>query len=114
MEYISTKELAKQGVSAVAGIAGGAALLAMGALPSFVGVGVGLIAGIAGICSFFSKDPDDRKAGAVLAVGGALAVASKVLHLGFAGVCLGLGGLGLLAMGVWRGIKFLKGLKSRG
>ncbi|MDR2535168.1 MAG: hypothetical protein LBD29_03940 [Treponema sp.] len=113
--YTPTKVLAKQGVAAVCGIAGGAALLTLGALPSIVGIAVGGVAAAAGIGALLSKDPDDKKAGAVLAVGGALAIASKTIPLleGAAGALLGLGGVGFLAMGVWKGVKFLKGLKSR-
>ncbi|MDR0561708.1 MAG: hypothetical protein LBG73_03375 [Spirochaetaceae bacterium] len=114
--YISTKDLAKQGVAAAGGIVGGAVLLTMGALPSIVGIAVGGIAGLVGAGTLLSKDPDDKKAGAILAAGGVLAVASKTLPgLGnLAGTLLGLGGIGFLAIGVWKGVQFFKGLKSRG
>ena len=113
--YTPTKVLAKQGVTAVAGIAGGVVLLAMGALPSVIGIAVGAIAGVVGIGALLSKNPDDKKAGAVLAAGGALAAASKLPLLApIAGTLLSLGGIGFLALGVWKGIKFFKGLKSRG
>ncbi|MDR2485996.1 MAG: hypothetical protein LBD55_11480, partial [Treponema sp.] len=107
--YTPTKVLAKQGVAAVGGIVGGVAFLIMGALPSVVGIAVGAAAGAAGIGALLSKDPDDKKAGAALTAGGALAVASKLISPA-AGTLLGLGGISFLAMGIWNGVKFLKGL----
>jgi hypothetical protein len=111
--YTSTKVLAKQGVAAIVGIAGGATLLTLGALPSFVGIAVGGIALLLGAGSLLSKDPEDKKAGAVLAAGGALAVISKAAVFPAAGALLGIGGIGFLAAGGWNLLKFLKGLKSR-
>lgn len=114
--YVPASVLAKQGVTAVAGIAGGTALLVMGALPSIAGLVVGGVATVAGIGALLSKDPDDKKPGAVLTAAGFLAMASKVgipLIRPLAGTFLGLGAVGMLAMGVWNGIKFIKGLKKR-
>lgn len=101
----------------MAGLAGGAALLAMGALPSFVGIAAGGLVGLVGLGGLLSKDEDDKKAGGVLAAGGALALVSKFSLPGLsgaAGMILSLGGLGLLALGIWKGLKFFQGLKSRG
>jgi hypothetical protein len=111
----STKELAKQGVSAVAGIAGGVALFVLGALPPIAGIIAGAVVAVVGISGLLSKDPEDKKPGMVVTIGGALAIFSKVgLVRPLAGTLLGIGALGLLALGIWNGIKFLKGLKSRG
>jgi hypothetical protein len=115
-KYVPANVLAKQGVAAVAGIAGGTALLVMGALPSIAGVIVGGVVTVVGIGSLLSKDPDDKKPGAVLTAAGFLAVASKVgisMIKPLAGTFLGLGAIGMFAMGVWNGIKFIKGLKKR-
>ncbi|MDR3343626.1 MAG: hypothetical protein LBT14_12770 [Treponema sp.] len=112
--YTPTNVLAKQGVAAIGGIAGGIALFIMGALPSIAGIMVGGVVGVVGIGAFLSKDPEDKKPGLVMAVAGALAVFSKIGAVRpLAGTLLGIGALGLFAMGVWKGIKFLKGLKSR-
>ncbi|MDR0637266.1 MAG: hypothetical protein LBF87_09355 [Treponema sp.] len=115
-EYVPANVLARQGVAAVAGIAGGTALLAMGALPSIAGIVVGGVATVVGIGSLISKDPDDKKPGAVLTAAGFLAMASKVgipVIRPLAATFLGVGAIGMLAMGVWNGIKFIKGLKKR-
>lgn len=115
-DYVPANVLAKQGVAAVAGIAGGTALLVMGALPSIAGVIVGGVATVVGIGSLLSKDPDDKKPGAVLTAAGFLAMASKVgipVIKPLAGTFLGLGAIGMFAMGIWNGIKFIKGLKKR-
>jgi hypothetical protein len=63
-----------------------------------------------------TKDPDDRKPGILAAVAGGLAVLSRVPIKPLAalsGTLLGISALGLLALGVWNGIKFIKGLKGR-
>jgi hypothetical protein len=115
--YVPTSVLAKQGVTAVAGIVGGAAMLLMGALPPIVGVVVGGIITAVGIGAMLSKDPDDKKPGRVATAAGLLTLAAKVGGFAWmkalAGTVLGLGAFGMFAMGVWNGIKFLHGLKKR-
>jgi hypothetical protein len=111
----STKELAREGVSAIGGIVGGIALFVLGALPPIAGIIAGAVVAAVGIGALLSKDPEDRKPGLVVTIGGALAVFSKVgLVKPLAATLLGIGALGLLGLGIWNGIKFLKGLKSRG
>jgi hypothetical protein len=111
----STKKLAKQGVSAVGGIAGGIVLFVLGALPPVAGIIAGAVVTAVGIGALLSRDPEDRKPGLLVTIGGALAIFSKVgIVRPLAGTLLGIGALGLLALGIWNGIKFLKGLKSRG
>ena len=115
--YPSTNKLAKRGVTAVGGIIGGVALLTMSVLPPVAGIIVGGAATAIGIGAVLSKDPDDKKIGKFVAAGGVLALASKLpipaSIAGIAGAVLSIGGLGLLGMGIWNGIKFFKGLKSR-
>jgi hypothetical protein len=106
--------LAKQGMTAVGGIAGGVALLIMSALPPIVGIIVGVVVGIVGIGGILSKDPDDKKPGVLAAVAGGLSIFSKVgIVRPLAGTLLGIGAIGLLGLGIWNGVKFLRGLKSR-
>jgi hypothetical protein len=115
--YSSTKTLAKQGVAAVGGIVGGAGLLLLGALPPVAGVILGAVAGVAGIGALLSKDPEDRKPGYVAVAAGGLAIVSGLgipLLAPVAGTLLGLGAVGFLGVGIWNGVKFLKGLKRRG
>jgi hypothetical protein len=111
----STKKLAKQGVSAICGIAGGIALFILQALPPVAGIVVGAVVTAVGIGAFLSQDPEDKKPGLLAVVGGALAIFSRVGFLRLvAGTLLSIGALGLLVLGIWNGIKFLKGLKNRG
>jgi hypothetical protein len=116
--YPSTSTLAKQGISAVACTAGGLFLLFMQTVARLpvLGLIIGGIACVAGIVCLLSKDSADKKAGAVLGGAGILVMLSKV---GFplirvaAGSLIGIGAVGLLALGIWNGIKFFKGLKQR-
>ncbi|MDR2798375.1 MAG: hypothetical protein LBB80_08525 [Treponema sp.] len=114
--YSSTNVLAKQGVAAVGGIIGGAGLLLMGSLPPIAGIVLGALAGILGIGALLSKDPEEKKPGAIITAAGCLAIVSRLsipVIKPLAGAFLGLGALGFFAMGIWNGIKFFKGLKRR-
>jgi hypothetical protein len=114
--FTPTDVLTKQGVAAVGGIVGGVLLFIMRALPAPVGIIAGAVVTLVGIGVLLSKDPGDKKMGGVIAVAGVLAVLAKVpiAPVGpVAGALLGLGAIGLLALGIWKGIRFLKGLKSR-
>jgi hypothetical protein len=119
-EYTPTNVLAKQGVSAIGYIAGGALLLVMSFLGGrfrVLGIVMGLAVGGFGVSGLLSKDPEDKKPGMILTAAGALEL---IFQFGIpvlkpiAGTLLGITALGLLAMGIVKGIKFLKGLKSRG
>ncbi|MDR3115032.1 MAG: hypothetical protein LBU25_05870 [Treponema sp.] len=114
--YTSTNALAKQGIAAVGGIIGGAGLLLMSSLPPIGGILLGALAGILGIGALLSKDQEERKPGAFLTAAGCLAIVSRLsipVIKPLAGAFLGLGALGFLAMGIWKGIKFFQGLKRR-
>jgi hypothetical protein len=114
--YTPSSVLTKQGVSAVGGIAGGLILMVIDALPRFLSVGAGALIGLAGISALFSKDKTDRKAGLIATAAGALTVFSRVGLLEarpLAGTLLSIGAVGLLALGIWNGLKFLRGLKAR-
>ncbi|GHT87004.1 hypothetical protein FACS1894137_13430 [Spirochaetia bacterium] len=111
-----TNVLSKQGLIAIGGIAGGTALMIIRALPSFIGLIAGVIVALIGISGIRSKDPDDRKPGILAAAAGGLAILARVPIKPLAalsGTLLGISALGLLAVGIWNGIKFLKGLKGR-
>jgi hypothetical protein len=108
--------LSKQGVTAILCGAGGVMLIILQIISKWRVAGV--IAGAAvcavGIGALLSKDPSDRKPGAVITIAGALALLSKVpLVAPLAGTLLSIGAVGLLALGVWNGIKFFAGLKKR-
>jgi hypothetical protein len=116
--YGSTKTLAKQGVAAIGMIAGGVFLFIIEALARFrvVGLVMGAVAGIVGVSALLSKDPDDKKPGLIITAAGFLVILSKTgipILRSLAPTLLNIGAVGLLVMGIWKGIKFLKGLKSR-
>jgi hypothetical protein len=117
--YTPTNVLAKQGVAAVGFLAGGVLTLLMqvlGARFRIVGIVLGVLVGGAGVSGLLSKNQEDKKPGTVLALAGALELVS-IFGISFtrplAGFLLSAGALGLLAMGIIKGIKFLKGLKTR-
>jgi hypothetical protein len=112
--YTPTNVLAKQGMTAIGGIVGGMVLMIMRALPPVIGIILGVIVGLIGIGGILSKDPDDRKPGILAAVAGGLSILARVgVIRALAGTLLSISALGLIVMGVWNGIKFIKGLKGR-
>jgi len=110
--------LVKQGTSAIAYLASGIFLmiLTFGSRFPLLQIILSVAALVIGIGALFSKDREDKKPGLVITVAGALGL---VMRFGipvvkpFAAFVLGLAGLGLFAAGIWKGIKFLLGLKSR-
>jgi hypothetical protein len=114
------RTLEKQGVAAVTNLAAGIFLFILSSLGgrfSILGIILAALAGIAGIAALSSRDSADRKAGAILTTGGILAILSRtgaVFFRPLAGTLLSVGAFGLIALGVWNGIKFIRGLKSRG
>ena len=113
-DYTPTNVLAKQGISAVGCIVGGVALGIMRALPPLVGIIAGVIVGVISIGGILSRDPEDRKPGILAAAAGALSILARIgIIRPLAGTILGISALGLLAMGIWNGVKFIKGLKGR-
>jgi hypothetical protein len=114
--YTPTPVLVKQGLTAAGGLIGGIGLLIMGSLPPVGGIVLGAVAGVLGIGALCSKDPEEKKPGAIMTAAGCLAILSRLgipVIKPLAGAFLGIGALGFLAMGVWNGFKFLQGLKSR-
>jgi hypothetical protein len=116
--YPSTSALAKQGISAVACTAGGIFLLLMQTVARLpvLGLILGGVACVAGIVCLLSKDSADKKAGAILGGAGILVMLSKTgfpLLKAAAGTLIGIGAVGLLALGIWNGIKFFNGLRKR-
>ncbi|MDR2049792.1 MAG: hypothetical protein LBP69_10095 [Treponema sp.] len=113
-DIVPVNEVAKRGVAAVGGIAGGIILFVLGSLPPVAGIIAGAVIGIAGIAVLSSKDPADKLPGLVTVAAGALAVVSRFpLVGGAARFLLGAGAAALLAVGIWNAIKFFKGMKSR-
>ncbi|MCL2196960.1 MAG: hypothetical protein FWB77_05035 [Treponema sp.] len=114
----STSALSKLGITAIGYTAGGVFLLILNMLARFRGLGliVGGLVCLVGIGSLLSKDPADRKAGIIITAAGALAVLSKTgipAVTAISSTLLSIGAIGLLALGIINGIKFLIGLKKR-
>jgi hypothetical protein len=113
-EPVPSNVLAKQGVAAVGSLIGGVGLLILGALPPIIAIIAGAVVGFIGVGAILSKDPDDRKPGIIVTAAGALSILSKIgIVRPFAATLLGIGAFGLLGLGIWNAIKFIKGLKSR-
>ena len=111
-------ELVKQGTSAVAYIAGGIflSLMTFGARFPALGIILSVLTVVVGVGALISKDSEDKKPGIILTVAGALGLVFRFgipILKPFAGFILGLGAIGLFAAGIWKGIKFIRGLRSR-
>jgi hypothetical protein len=115
-DMVSTSTLAKQGVAAVGGIAGGIGLWVLSLL-SHIPI-IGLIAGglvtLIGVGALSSHEPEDKRAGLVTTAAGGLTVLSNIgIFAGAASGLMGIAIVGLLGMGGWNAYKFMKGLKTR-
>ena len=114
----SASSLSKLGITAIGYSAGGIFLLLLNAVARSMGLGliVGGIVSVLGIFSLRSKDPADKKAGLIITAAGVLTVLSRSripFVTEISGTLLGIGAIGLLALGIWNGIKFFIGLKKR-
>jgi len=114
----STSSLSKLGITAIGYTAGGIFLFLLNAIARYRGLGlvVGGIVCVIGIGSLVSKDPADKKAGAVITAAGVLTLLSKSgipVITAISGTLLSIGAVGLLVLGIWNGIKFFVGLKKR-
>ncbi|HUX11715.1 MAG TPA: hypothetical protein VMW87_01730 [Spirochaetia bacterium] len=115
-ELVPREVLAKQGMKAVGGIGGGAALLILSAvtashLPAIIIGGILTIVGLA----ITSKAKDDRIAGTVAVGAGVLALLKGIgIFAKLAGGLIWVSGVGLIIAGGISLYKFIKGLKSRG
>jgi len=111
--------LVKQGMSAVGYLASGLLLILITIGSRFGLLGIILSAAVLvfGIGALVSKDREDKKPGLLLTAAGAMGL---IVRFGIpilkpiAGTLLGIGAVALFAMGIWKGIKFHLGLKSRG
>ena len=110
--------LVKLGTSAIAHLAGGALffVMAMGVRFRIPGIILSIGALVLGGGALLSKDREDKKPGLIIAGAGVLGM---VIQFGIpilrplAVFALGLGAIGLIASGIWKGIQYLRGLKTR-
>ena len=105
-------------ISTVLYLAGGLFLLVMtlGGRHPILGLVLPVIALVIGSGALLSRNRDDKKPGLVFAAAG---IAGLLVRFGipllrpFAAFALVLGAIGLIVAGIWKGINFLHGLKSR-
>ncbi|GMO34109.1 MAG: hypothetical protein Ta2F_10150 [Termitinemataceae bacterium] len=115
---MSSKELTKTGVDAVFGIAGGAVLLVssviIGRLLPHASFIIGAVISVFGISGIFSKIKSDRKTGLAILLVGLVFMSSFVIKpvAAIAGTLLSIGAFASLGLGIWKGIRFLGGLKK--
>ena len=117
-EIPTVTSLSKTGVSAVGYGAAGIFLLILNAVtgPVILAFIVGGLVCLLGLGSLRSKNPTDRKVGLLITAAGILTILSKIpipVIAPLSNILLGIGAFGLLALGIWNGIKFIIGLKKR-
>ena len=110
-DIVPRQELTKQGIQGVGGVGGGILLLVLSGGSIFAAI-LGGILTIAGLA--IGRSREDRIPGAVVAGAGILGILSVIPFLsGVAGTLLTISGIGLLAMGGWKLVKFLMNLRKR-
>jgi len=114
----STAAVSKLGITAIVYIAGGIFVFLLLAFSKvkFLGLVVGAAVCVVGIFTLMSRDPADKKAGGIITAAGVLVLVSKIripFIAPISAVLLSIGGVGLIAMGIINGIKFLIALKKR-
>ena len=110
--------LVKEGTAAIVSLVGGAFLMimTMGARFRIPGAVLSVATLAIGAGALLSKDREDKKPGLIITAAGVLGL---LVQFGPAFIkplavfALGLGAIGLFVSGIWKGIKFLRGLKSR-
>ena len=117
-ENESASSLTRLGISAIGYTVGGLLLFVLQMVARFrvVGMLIGLALCVFGIVSLLSKDPADRRPGAVITGAGVLTLLSKVsipIVQAVSGTLLSIGAFGLLYFGLRNGIRFLINLKRR-
>jgi hypothetical protein len=122
----TTQEVRKAGMVGVgAGVSGLGLLILQGLAHGWGGLIVGplvLLGGLSIMGSKASSSSGDKRLGGIVTAAGAVTAAAALFQVlpGFQGlaglgqIALWLSGAGLLGLGIWNVIKFVKGLKSRG
>jgi len=114
----TTSSLSKMGIRAVGYSAAGIFVFILNAVTGSIvpALVIGGLVCLFGFASLSSKNSTDKKAGIIIVAAGALTILSKIgipLITPLSGTLLGIGAFGLLALGIWNGIKFFLGLKKR-
>lgn len=113
-DIVPRKTLVKYGSQGLGGVVGGAVLLALNSLGGLPALIVGGIVALIGLGISSSKD--DRTAGLITTVAGALTAITAIpisFISGIAGTLLAISGVGLLIMGGINLFKFIRGYRKR-
>jgi len=109
-EIVPRSQLTHHGVKAVGAIAGGITLLALASLGGIPGIIVGGVITVVGASLIGSKR--DRGAGAIIAAAGAVTALSSLLLPGLDWL-IRIPGIGLIGVGIYSLVKFIRGMKTR-
>jgi hypothetical protein len=118
----TTQEVRRYGMVGVgAGISGLGLLILNDFAGGWGGLVVGGLVALGGLGIMGSKDGKDKRLGGLVTAAGAVTAGAALFQVlpGFQGLAhlgsfvLWASGIGLLGLGVWNIIKFVKGLKSR-
>ncbi len=111
-DLVPKKDLVKSGSKGIGGIVGGAVVLALNALNPIASLIVGVIVGVTGLG--MSRSKEEKGTGMLIAGAGALTAITAIPAIGgVAAWLLGVSGVGLLLMGGWNLIKFIRGYRQR-
>lgn len=111
-DLVPRKDLVNQGSKGIGGIVGGTIVLILNALNPIASLIVGAIVGVTGLG--MSRSKEGKGTGLLIAAAGALTAISAIPAIGgVAGWLLGVSGVGLLLMGGWNLIKFIRGYRKR-
>jgi hypothetical protein len=111
-DLVPKKDLVKSGSKGIGGIVGGVVVLALNALNPIASLIVGVVVGVSGLG--MSRNKEEKGTGMLIAAAGALTAITAIPAIGgLAAWLLGVSGVGLLLMGGWNLIKFIRGYRKR-
>jgi hypothetical protein len=111
-DLVPRKELVSQGSKGIGGVIGGAVVLILNALNPIASLIVGGIIGLTGLG--MSRKKEEKSAGYAIAAAGALTAITAIPGLGsVATALLVISGVGLLLLGGWNLLKFIRGYRKR-
>jgi hypothetical protein len=111
-DLVPRKDLVKNGSKGIGGIVGGALILILNAFGPIASLIVGGILGVTGLG--MSRNKEEKTTGMLVAAAGALTAFTAIPKIGGLGTALlVISGVGLILMGGWNLIKFIRGYRKR-